>query len=99
MKFEADEVKEGSESESNTTTDEQGRFALTVKQGLKGSLSGFINTYEGEHLNCPDLDAIIRRNGDSVPVTTEVLKLDINTDVENLELKFTFPYCVKKKPD
>jgi len=98
VKFEADEVKEGTEVETHTTTDAQGRFALTVVQGLKGSLTGSIISYQGERPNCPQLDAIIQKNGDSTPVTTDSLKLEVNSDVGNIELKFPFPYCAKKEP-
>jgi len=97
IQFRADNVKEGYDGETHTKTDAQGRFSLTVLQGLKGSLYGFMYTYEGEYANCPQLDKIIRANGRSMEVTTKPLKIEINSDVQDLKLVFPFPRCEKAK--
>lgn len=98
VEFMADTVKEGYDGEVHTSTDAQGRYSLTVLQGLKGRLRGFMYTYSGEFLNCPQLEKIIKENGGSVPdVSTKPIKLEINTDLQDVKLIFPFPYCVKAK--
>lgn len=96
VEFKADAVKEGYDGEVHTSTDGQGRFSLTVLQGLKGSLRGFMYTYEGEFENCPQLDKLIKARGGNVPdVGTKPIMLEINRDVQDIKLIFPFSYCVK----
>lgn len=98
VEFNADQVKEGFEGRSNTRTDDQGRFSLTVLEGFKGSLRGFMYTYEGEFENCPALDKLIRAQGKSVPdVGTKPIPLAITGDMQEIKLTFPFPSCKRPK--
>ena len=57
-------------------------------------------TYEGEYVNCPQLDKLIKASGESVPeIETKPIRLEINSDVQGIKLVFPFPYCVKAKDD
>lgn len=98
VEFRAEAVKEGYDGEVHTSTDAQGRFSLNILQGLKGSLRGFMYTYEGEYLNCPQLDKLIKAAGEGVPdVGTKLVALEVNSDLQDVKLVFPFPYCVKAK--
>ncbi|HWT03626.1 MAG TPA: carboxypeptidase-like regulatory domain-containing protein [Pyrinomonadaceae bacterium] len=97
VNFKADSVKEGYDGETSMKTDAQGRFSLTVLQGLRGSLYGVMLTYEGEYANCPQLDKILRANGRSTEVTTKPLKMEINSDAQDIKLVFPFPRCEKAR--
>jgi hypothetical protein len=98
VEFKADEVKEGFDGEVHTSTDPEGRFILNVLEGLKGSLRGFMYTYEGQYANCPQLDKLIRGQGRGVPdVGTKPVPLEITRDMQDIKLTFPFPYCKKAK--
>ncbi|MCM3873819.1 MAG: carboxypeptidase-like regulatory domain-containing protein [Pyrinomonadaceae bacterium] len=98
VEFEADAVKKGYDGEVHTSTDAQGHFSLTVLQGLRGRLRGYMYTYEGEYANCPQLDKLIRaKGGHAHDIGTKPIMLEIDRDVEEIKLTFPFPYCVKAK--
>ena len=100
VEFRAAAVKEGFDGEVHTTTDEQGRFTLTVLEGLKGTLRGFMYTYEGEYVNCPQLDKLLKANGGHVPdVGTKTMSLEITRDMQDIKLTFPFPFCKKAKEE
>src|SRR6185369_17825646 len=100
VEFKADEVKAGLDGEVHTSTDDQGRFTLTVLEGLKGNLRGFMYTYEGEYVNCPQLDKLLQAMGGRVPdVGTKPMPLEITRDMQDIKLTFPFPYCNKAKED
>jgi hypothetical protein len=98
VEFRADKVKEGFDGEVHTATDDQGRFTLTVLEGLKGNLRGFMYTFEGEFVDCTQLDKLIRANGGRVPdVGTKPIPLEIMRDIQDIKLTFPFPYCKKAR--
>ena len=100
VEFKADRVKEGFDGEVHTSTDDQGRFTLVVLEGLKGTLRGFMYTYEGEFVNCPQLDKLLKAKGGRVPdVGTKPIPLEITRDMQDIKLTFPFPYCEKAKDD
>ena len=98
VEFKADNVKQGFDGEVRTSTDSQGRFSLNVLHGLKGTLRGVMYTYEGEFVNCPQLDRLIRAKGGSVPdIGTKPIALEITRDLQDIKLTLPFPYCQKAK--
>jgi len=98
VEFRADKVKEGFDGEVHTSTDKQGRFTLSVLEGLKGNLRGFMYTYKGEFVDCPQLDKLIDANGGSVPdVGTKPIALEVTHDMQDIKLTFPFPHCKKAK--
>lgn len=98
VEFKAETVKEGYDGEVHTKTDAQGRFSLTVLHGLKGWLRGFMYTYEGQYVNCPQLDKLIKATGRSAPdIGTKPIRLEVNREFSDTRLVFPFPYCVKSK--
>lgn len=100
VEFKADEAKKGYEGKAHTSTDAQGRFSLTVLQGLKGRLRGYMLTFTGEYVNCPQLEKLIKATGnDMAEMETKPLTLEVNRDIQDVKLVFPFPYCVKAEPD
>lgn len=98
VEFKADKVKAGFEGEAHTSTDDQGRFTLTVLEGLKGTLRGVMSSYEGEFVNCPQLDKLLRAKGGYVAdVETKPMTLEITRDMQDIKLTFPFPYCEKAR--
>jgi hypothetical protein len=98
VRFTADAVKEGFEGEVTVSTGAQGRFTMTVLQGLRGKLHGFMYSYAGEYVNCPQLEKIIKAQGGIVPeLRTPPLTLEINRDIQDVKLVFPFPFCEKDK--
>ena len=92
----SDETEDGEQADA--TTDANGHFSLAVLDGLKGSLRGYILTYPGEYKDCPAIEKLVDKSQDQslVELTTNVIKLEMNTDSRDVELKFPFPYCAKK---
>ncbi|MBV9960180.1 MAG: carboxypeptidase regulatory-like domain-containing protein [Acidobacteria bacterium] len=98
VEFKAESAKAGYSGEVHVTTDAQGRFSLSVLQGLKGRLRGFMSTYAGQYVNCPKLDKLIKeQNGRSLDVGTKPVPVEVTTDVQDLRLVFPFPACAKAK--
>ncbi len=98
VEFNAENAKEGFWGKATAKTDAQGHFSLTILQGLKGSLRGSMYAYEGEYVNCPQLDKLIKAAGERAPdVGTKPLRLEVNSDMQDIKLVFPFPYCVKAK--
>lgn len=100
VEFRADEIKQDVEGGARTATDDQGRFTLTVLQGLKASLRGFMLTDKGQYLDCPQLDKLFTTGGDRIPdIETKSLPLEVTGDIQDIKLTFPFPYCKKTKED
>lgn len=98
VEFKANETAKDFDDETHTSVDANGHFELPVLAGFKGSLRGFIFAYEGEYLNCPKLDQILKKNMGKVPdVSSEPILIQVNADQPNLELRLPFPFCVKAK--
>lgn len=96
VEFKADQVKEGLEGRAHTGTDDQGRFTLVVLEGLKGTLRGFMYTYEGEFENCSQIDKAVRGKSD---LGTKPIPLEITGDMQDIKLTFPFPSCKKRKDE
>lgn len=100
VEFNADQVKEGFDGEVHTTTDEQGRFTLAVLEGLKGTLRGYMYTYVGKYVNCPQHDKLLKAKGGYVPdLGTKPIPLEITRDMQDIKLALPFPYCEKAKEE
>jgi hypothetical protein len=99
VEFNAENVKEGFDGRVVAKTDAQGRFSLTILQGLKGLLHASMFIYEGDYANCPQLNKLIRASGKYDPeIETKPIRLEVNSDVQGIKLVFPFPYsCVKAK--
>ena len=95
VEFKSDQVKQGFDGEVHVKTDDQGRFTLTVLEGLKGAVRGFMFSYEGEFLNCPQLDKLLKTKPSDVG--TKPLPMEITRDVDDIKLTFPFPHCKKAK--
>ena len=98
VEFKAEAVKEGYSGEVHTSTDAEGRFSLNVLKGLKGRIYGYMYTYSGEYLNCPQMEKLIKEKGGVVPqIETIPIDLEVTADLQGVNLIFPFPYCVKAK--
>ncbi|HSE17186.1 MAG TPA: hypothetical protein VLB46_09030 [Pyrinomonadaceae bacterium] len=98
LEFKA-EAQGSSEPETvNTITDAEGRFSFPVLEGVKGALRAYTYTYSGEVEKCPQLRKFIKGNDTrTVELQTNVIKLEINTDHKDLELRFPFTYCPRAR--
>lgn len=100
VEFRADEVKKGYDGKNHTSTDAQGRFSLTVLQGLKGRLRGFMYTFSGEYANCPQLEKLIKASGNIIArIETEPIITEVDSDIQGVKLVFPFPGCAKARTD
>lgn len=98
VKFTTEAARKGYDETSRTQTDAEGRFTLTVLQGLKGKLQGSMYTYAGEFINCPQLEKIIKaKGGQMMDVETPAIELEVNRDIQDVKLVFPFPFCAKAK--
>lgn len=99
LEFKAAPTKDSTiEGNTSAMTDMNGRFSIRILKGLEGELSGSMLTYVGEFENCPKLDAIIKKSGDTMAiVSTDVIKIQAGRDLKNMEVRFPFPDCKKAK--
>ena len=86
------------DGESRAVVDEQGNFSLRVLKGQKGKFSAELLTFVGDHINCPKLDNILRKQGErSMSVNSNSIAIDGSKDLTGAILKFPFPSCKKAK--
>lgn len=100
VEFTADKVDDTVDGDAEAKTDERGRFSIKLLKGLKGSLQGQMYTYIGEFENCPKLDALIKKTSSgnsSAELKTPELLIATETNLDDLELRFSFPSCKKAK--
>ena len=93
VEFEAGKTSDSVEGEAQAITDANGRFSLKVLKDLKGKLHGEMYSYVGEFENCPQLDAILKKTGQSVQ--TPVVEIAAETNLSDVELRYPFPGCKK----
>lgn len=90
----------GIDGESRADVDEKGNFSLRVLKGQKGKFSAELLTFIGDHINCPKLDSILRKQGESSMETySNSIAIDGSKDLSGIILKFPFPSCKKAKRD
>ena len=101
MEFKPSNKEEKSiDGESRAIIDEDGNFLIRVLKGQKGVFYGELLTFLGDHINCPKLDAILRKQGErSMDVKTNSVIIDGTKDLSGIVLKFPFPSCKKAKID
>ncbi len=88
------------DGESRAQVDEKGNFSLRVLKGQKGKFSAELLTFVGDHLNCPKLDRILRKQGErSMEVNSNSIAIDGSKDLSEIVLTFPFPSCKKAKID
>lgn len=94
VEFTADE-KPGQVSDvARAKADAEGRFKLSVLEGSKGTLHGYLYTVERDTPNCPQVDKLVKAYKD---IQTNRVKLEITRDHQDIELLFTVPFCAKKE--
>lgn len=99
VEFKVGGEEEESEADAGDSTDAEGRFSFRVLKGRKGRLFGEMYTYSGEYVNCPKLEALIKKSGEDVPeIRTQVIEFEAAGDLRGVELRFPFPRC-KKAPE
>lgn len=97
VQFKAGKTGANVEGDVRVTTDDKGRFRLKILKGLQGELYGDLYTYLSEYENCPQLDAIVKKEGGRGDVKTPALKIRTDADLFDVELKYPFPGCKKAK--
>lgn len=91
------DIRGGVDGDAHAETDAQGRFRLKILKGLRGELYGSMYTYAGEFEDCPQLDAIVKKVGELMPVDTPAVKVRADADLYYMEVKYPFPGCMKAK--
>lgn len=74
-------------------TDAEGRFKLSVLEGSKGTVRGYLLGISHDRANCPQLDKLVKARKD---IESKRITLDLNRD-HDLELVLSVPYCAKVK--
>jgi hypothetical protein len=97
VEFKAEKGAANVDGDVRVKTDARGRFRLKILKGLRGELYGDMYTYLREYENCPQLDAIVKKEGGSGTVMTPALKIRADADLFDVELKYPFPGCKKAK--
>lgn len=90
-----DEDEEDS-NDARANTDLQGRFSIKILQGANGSLFAGMYSYAGRFENCPKHDRLIKQAEDG-EVKTPPLEIRATTNLYEVELKFPFPSCKKRR--
>ncbi|HEY0082862.1 MAG TPA: hypothetical protein VGB61_08740 [Pyrinomonadaceae bacterium] len=99
VEFKAAQTKDNLKGDAYTTTDARGRFSIKILKGLEGELSGRMYTYSGEFENCPKLEALIKKaSNTSAELRSSAVKIQGESDLSDVELKYSFPRCKKTSP-
>jgi hypothetical protein len=96
VEFNSDEKPGQPQDRVLTKTDTEGRFKLSVLEGSKGTLRGYLYSFSRESEKCPQLDKLNKAYKD---IETNRLTLELNRDHQDLELVFAFPFCPKAKEE
>jgi hypothetical protein len=96
VEFTADEKPGRLSDVARAKADAEGRFKLSVLEGSKGTLHGYLYTVERDTPNCPQVDKLVKAYKD---VETNRVQLEITSDHQDIELVFTVPFCAKKKEE
>ncbi len=95
-----DKKTTGIDGESRAVVDANGNFTLRILKRQRGKLYGEMLTFLGDHINCPKLDRILKKQGErSISVNTNLIITDGNKDLSGIVFKFPFPNCKKAKID
>ncbi|HEX8634307.1 MAG TPA: hypothetical protein VF703_09180 [Pyrinomonadaceae bacterium] len=96
--FKAAQTKDNLKGDAYATTDARGRFSFKILKGVEGELSGRMYAYSGEFEDCPKLEALIKKAPNTLAeIKSSVVKIQGESDLTDVELKYSFPLC-KKTP-
>jgi len=86
------------ENDDSALADDQGRFSLKVLQGVAGWLSGRINVSRSKQPPCPEITKLIKDKQDiSTVLETNPIRVEAHSDIQYIELRFSFPFCPEKE--
>jgi len=98
VEFKADRSEATVDRDAGTSTDSEGRFAIRVLKGSKGSLHGAMHAYVGEFLDCPQLEAAIEKSRETfAELKTPAANVQAEKDVDDIEFRFPFPGCARAR--
>jgi hypothetical protein len=87
----------GIDRNADTSTDDQGRFSITIIQGSTGSLVGSTYISESKFPDCPEIKVLLgAKQRVSLEVQTDAVRLDPTTDTGKIRLVLPFAPCEKK---
>jgi uncharacterized GH25 family protein len=93
-------IGESKQPDSRVTTDQNGRFRISILKGQKGIMFGSMITYVGEYEKCPKLDKLIKTQSNAVTeINSPAIQIEADKDQPGIELRFPFPGCKKAKID
>lgn len=92
--------RDDDDTDAQATTDSKGHFSIKILKGQRGRLYGEMFTYAGEFENCPKLDAVIKKIGNTIAdIKTPAVEINAAANVYGVELRYPFPGCKKAKID
>ena len=98
VEFKPDKPSDGVDGRSIAKTDNAGRFSIKILKGLTGKLSAEMFAYSGKFVNCAALEKLLTDSGStSLTLRTNVVDIRAEDNATNVELRFSFPGCVKRK--
>lgn len=94
LRFKVTKANDKVDGDVNQQTDASGRFTLKILKGLTGELWGDQWLLSGLFKNCPKVDEILEKSGDtSITVRTNVIELTAEENLYDVELTLPFPRC------
>jgi hypothetical protein len=78
-----------------TGVDKDGHFSIRLFKGQAGMLYGEILAFQGDKVNCPKLERILKLQGKNSDnkIKTNIVKIDGKNDVSDIVLTLPFPSC------
>lgn len=75
-------------------TDADGRFQISVLEGSKGVLRGYLYSVSRDTANCPQIEKLVKAYKD---IETNLVQLEMNRDHQNIDLILPVRFCAKAK--
>ena len=99
--FETRQADARYERNAYATTDDAGRFTLTLLKGVPGKLYADFSVYEGKfEQTCPEMKKLIKKGADKLgaaTLLTNTVAVEADRDAPDVRLIFPAPFCPPKK--
>jgi hypothetical protein len=101
--FETRQTDARYERAAHATTDDAGRFTLTLLKGVPGRLYADFSVYEGKfEQTCPEMKKLIEKGANKLgaaTLLTNSVAVETDRDAGDLRLVFPVPFCPLKKEE
>ncbi|HEX8772959.1 MAG TPA: carboxypeptidase-like regulatory domain-containing protein [Pyrinomonadaceae bacterium] len=100
VSFKAEGKSDRYDWDARAATDDQGRFSLTLLQGAVGSLRAEMYVSARKFSDCPQIRKLIEGKKEGATyVETRAIRIEGDSDIQNVKLMFAFSYCPKRSTD